>query len=51
MYGAGRAAEQAGDSVAAKAAYRAFLELLGAGDGERPEVSKAKTFLESTKRK
>jgi hypothetical protein len=48
QYGAGRAAEQAGDSAAAKAAYRAFLELLGAGDGERPEVSKAKKFVSST---
>jgi hypothetical protein len=50
MYGAARAAEQAGDSVAAKAAYRAFLELLGAGDGERPELGKAKRFMESTRR-
>jgi hypothetical protein len=45
LYGAARAAEQAGDSAAAKAAYRAFLELAGAGDGERPEVSKARKFV------
>jgi hypothetical protein len=51
MYGSARAAELAGDSVAAKAAYRAFLELVGAGDGERPELAKTRTFLESTQRK
>jgi tetratricopeptide (TPR) repeat protein len=45
MYGAARAAELAGDSVAAKAGYRAFLELVSAGDGERPELSKAKKFV------
>jgi hypothetical protein len=50
QYGAGRAAELAGDSAGAKAAYRAFLELLGAGDGERPEVSKAKKFVGAVQR-
>jgi Flp pilus assembly protein TadD len=45
LYGAARAAELAGDSVAARAGYRAFLELVGAGDRERPELSKAKRFL------
>jgi hypothetical protein len=49
-YGVARAAELAGDSAGAKAAYRAFLELLGAGDGERPEVSKAKKFVGAVKR-
>jgi tetratricopeptide (TPR) repeat protein len=44
LYGSARAAEQAGDSVAAKAAYRAFLELVGAGDGERQELLHAKSF-------
>jgi tetratricopeptide repeat protein len=48
MYAQARAAEKAGDSVAARAAYRAFLELVGAGDGERPEVSKARKFVSST---
>jgi tetratricopeptide (TPR) repeat protein len=50
QYGVARAAEQAGDSVAAKAAYRAFLELVGAGDGDRPEVAKAKKFVGAAKR-
>jgi hypothetical protein len=45
LFGAARAAELAGDSTGAKAAYHQFLKLIEAGDGERPELSKAKKFL------
>jgi hypothetical protein len=45
LFGAGRAAELAGDREAAKVGYREFLALMSKADGERPELSKAKGFL------
>jgi hypothetical protein len=45
LFGVARAAELAGDREVAKAGYREFLALMSKGDGERPELVKAKQFL------
>jgi tetratricopeptide (TPR) repeat protein len=45
LFGAARAAELAGERAEAKAAYREFLKLIGAGDGARPELAQAKRSL------
>jgi predicted Zn-dependent protease len=44
-YGAGRAAEMAGDREKAAQNYRELLVLAQRADTERPEIQKAKTFL------
>ena len=45
LFGSARAAELAGDRLAAKAGYREFLVLMSKADGERPELLRAKRFL------
>jgi hypothetical protein len=45
LYGAGRAAELAGDSAAAEQHYRAVLEVAAAADAPRPELDAARAFL------
>lgn len=45
IYGAGRAAELAGDRAAAGAKYREYLTLMERADGTRPELERAKEFL------
>ena len=49
IFGAARAAELAGDRAAARIGYREFLKLMIKGDGARPEVVTAKTFLRDTR--
>jgi hypothetical protein len=44
LFGSARAAELAGDRAKARAGYRDFLKLMIRADGERPELTKAKTF-------
>ncbi len=44
-YGAGRAAELAGDREAAAKGYRDYLKAMEGGDGRRPELTTARTFL------
>ena len=44
-YGAGRAAELAGDRAAAAKAYGEFLRAMERGDGTRPELATARRFL------
>ena len=45
LYGAGRAAELAGDTAAARASYTDFVNQLAAGDGERAELARVKALL------
>jgi tetratricopeptide (TPR) repeat protein len=45
LYGAGRAAELAGDEAAAKRYYGRVVELAAAADTARPEIEAAKAFL------
>jgi hypothetical protein len=45
-YGAGRAAELAGDDEAAAEAYGDYLEAMEGGDGRRPELATARAFLQ-----
>ncbi len=45
IYGAARAAELAGDRVAARTGYEEFLRLMAGADGDRPEVGEARAFL------
>jgi tetratricopeptide (TPR) repeat protein len=45
LFGAGRAAELAGDSAAARRHYEGVIELTAAADGSRPEIEAAKAFL------
>ena len=45
LYGAGRAAELAGDQAAAKRYYGQVVELAAAADAVRPEIEAAKAFL------
>jgi hypothetical protein len=49
LFGAARAAELAGNEAEAKAGYSEFLKLMSKADGKRPELTKAKRFLTSTK--
>lgn len=44
--GAARAAELAGKTEAAGTHYRSLLELAKGGDGERPELARARAFLD-----
>lgn len=46
-FGAAQAAELAGDRPAALEGYRAYLELVEGGDGDRPEISEAKRVVAS----
>jgi hypothetical protein len=46
-FGAARAAELAGDRVAAEADYREFLKLMKKSDSERPELAKARAYLKT----
>ena len=45
LFGAARAAELAGDRAGARVGYRKYVEAMERGDGARPEVTVAKTFL------
>ncbi len=47
LFGAARAAELAGDRAAARRHYQALIQLLAAGDGERPELALARKALAS----
>lgn len=47
VFGAARAAEQAGDLAAARQHYQAYLELLAPGDGTRPELEIARQAMVS----
>ena len=44
LYGAGRAAERAGDATRARMFYTSVVNLCGTADNERPELE-AKAFL------
>jgi hypothetical protein len=46
-FGLARAAELAGDRAAALQGYRAYLELVEGGDGDRPEITQAKRVVAS----
>jgi Tetratricopeptide repeat len=45
LYGAGRAAERAGDATRARTFYTSVVTLCGKADTERPELREAKAFL------
>jgi hypothetical protein len=45
LFGAGRAAEKAGDAATAKKRYQELLSLMDRADSSRGEVKVAKTFL------
>jgi len=45
VFGAGRAAELAGDRAAAVARYQEFLQLMQPADGDRPEIAVARAFV------
>ena len=45
-YGAGRAAQLAGDHEAATKAYGEYLKAMEGGDGRRPELATARAFLQ-----
>jgi tetratricopeptide (TPR) repeat protein len=45
LWGAGRAAELAGNQGKARQYYGQLLDLAKAADGERPELKQARTFL------
>ena len=45
LYGAGRAAERAGDAARARTFYASLVNLCGNADTERPELREAKAFL------
>jgi hypothetical protein len=47
FFGAGRAAQLAGDREAAVKAYREFVQAMEPGDGSRPELATARAFLRS----
>jgi tetratricopeptide (TPR) repeat protein len=47
LYGAARAAELAGNRREAETGYRKFLKLMSKADGKRPELVKARRFLEA----
>ena len=46
LFGAARAAEAIGDAAAARAYYARVLELSKHADGVRPELQRARTYLE-----
>jgi hypothetical protein len=45
VFGAGRAAQLAGDRTTAEARYREFLQLMAQADGGRPEIAVARAYL------
>jgi tetratricopeptide (TPR) repeat protein len=45
LYGAGRAAERAGDAARARTYYTSLVTLCASADTERPELREAKAFL------
>ena len=45
LYGVARSAELAGDRAAAQRGYTAYLAAMKPGDGTRPELAQARTFL------
>jgi tetratricopeptide (TPR) repeat protein len=45
LYGAARAAREAGDRLRARHFYTKLVELAKTGDGERPELREAEQFL------
>jgi hypothetical protein len=45
FFGAGRAAQLAGDREAAVKAYREYMKAMEPGDGSRPELATARAFL------
>jgi hypothetical protein len=45
LYGAARAAELAGDSAKARTYYGRLVTLGQGGDGDRPELKQAKSFM------
>jgi len=47
LYGAAAAAERGGDRKLARKYYEALLEQAARADGQRPELAKAKAFLDS----
>jgi tetratricopeptide (TPR) repeat protein len=47
LYGAARAAEQAGSPDAADARYREIVEVMAAGEATRPELVAARRYLEN----
>ncbi|MBI4540348.1 MAG: tetratricopeptide repeat protein [Gemmatimonadetes bacterium] len=46
LFGAGRAAELAGQPATARERYGALVKLMEPGDGERPELKMARAYLE-----
>jgi predicted TPR repeat methyltransferase len=48
-YGAGRAAQLAGDREAAAKAYGQYLQAMEGGDGRRPEQDTARAFLQGVR--
>ena len=48
-FGAGRAAQLAGDREAAAKAYGEYLKAMEGGDGRRPELATARAFLQGMK--
>jgi Tfp pilus assembly protein PilF len=46
VYGAAKAAERAGDAAKAKAYYQQLAALGSNADGDRPELSEAKAYLQ-----
>jgi tetratricopeptide (TPR) repeat protein len=50
VFGAARAAERGGDSGAARAHYREYLDLMTPADGDRPELATARAFVGSGSR-
>ncbi len=51
LYGAGRAAEKAGQAAQAASHYRALVELCGGNGGARAELRDAKAFLAGSKQR
>ena len=49
IFGLARAAELLGDSVTAKKRYEEFLAIWRAADPDRPELAKAREFLQGHK--
>jgi Tfp pilus assembly protein PilF len=45
LFGAARAAELAGDRRAASEGYGEYVKAMSRGDGARPELATARTFL------
>ena len=49
VFGAARAAELAGDRLAALAGYREYLALMERADGDRPEIAVARRFVSESR--